>query len=269
MWELRTWNVEQIFEIKLCMVGQYHSRWLFTKTNCSKNLQFKNRSLSCHCWSLTWLSNMVVIDSESWLLLIQNHARHSFQAFAHSHLKLLCWLIGIWAETQLAFHLLLIGLQNLVAIDSESYQTSFPSFCAPPCEVTVLIDWNLSRRPFFWVVEVLTDHWIRSAALHRIQFRTCGFVPMSYFDSETNEWSQDWAKRWALLWSATTSCQFHPNFITHEQKSVVTARYLQSIKTFLTLELSQYLKSGSTFSSSLTLAEVHFLCWKLRGKQIN
>ena len=30
----------------------------------------------------------------------------------------------------------------------------------------------------------------------------------------------------------------------------VTARYLQSIKTFLTVELSQYSKSGSTFSSS-------------------
>ena len=32
-----------------------------------------------------------------------------------------------------------------------------------------------------------------------------------------------------------------------KKKSVVTARYLQSIKTFLTLELSQYRKSGSTF----------------------
>ena len=35
-----------------------------------------------------------------------------------------------------------------------------------------------------------------------------------------------------------------------KKKSVVTARYLQSIKTFLTIELSQYRKSGSMFSSS-------------------
>ena len=38
--------------------------------------------------------------------------------------------------------------------------------------------------------------------------------------------------------------------ISNEKKSVVTAQYLQSIKTFLTLELSRYRKSGSTFSSS-------------------
>ena len=41
--------------------------------------------------------------------------------------------------------------------------------------------------------------------------------------------------------------EFHSPMKT---KSVVTARYLQSIKTFLTVELSQYRKSGSLFSSS-------------------
>ena len=35
-----------------------------------------------------------------------------------------------------------------------------------------------------------------------------------------------------------------------KQKSVVSTRYLQSTKTFLTVEVSQYRKSGSTFSSS-------------------
>ena len=35
---------------------------------------------------------------------------------------------------------------NLVAIDSESFLTSFPSFCAPPSEVAVLFNSNL--RPF-------------------------------------------------------------------------------------------------------------------------
>ena len=42
--------------------------------------------------------------------------------------------------------------------------------------------------------------------------------------------------------------------ISNEKKSVVTAQYLQSIKTFLTLELSRYRKSGSTFSSSEPVA---------------
>ena len=39
------------------------------------------------------------------------------------------------------------------------------------------------------------------------------------------------------------------NFISHEKRcDIVAAWYLQSIKTFLTVELSQYSKSGSTFS---------------------
>ena len=39
-----------------------------------------------------------------------------------------------------------------------------------------------------------------------------------------------------------------------KKNSVVTARYLKSIKTLLTLELSQYRKSNSTFSSSEPVA---------------
>ena len=38
------------------------------------------------------------------------------------------------------------------------------------------------------------------------------------------------------------------NFISHEKKK--TARYLPSIKTFLTLELNHYRKSGRMFPSS-------------------
>ena len=34
-----------------------------------------------------------------WLLSIQNHALHCFQAFASCHLRLLCWSIWIWADS--------------------------------------------------------------------------------------------------------------------------------------------------------------------------
>ena len=96
---------------------------------------------------------------------------------------------------------------------------------------------------------------LRFAALHRIEFRAYCFVPMSYFYSETNEWSQDWAKRWARLWSATTSRQFHRKFhFKKKKKWLVAGLYLQSINTFLTVKLSQYRKSGSTFSSSEPVA---------------
>ena len=146
---------------------------------------------------------------------------------------------------QVAFHLLPIGLQTLVVIDSESRLTSFPCFFTPPSEVSALFNSNLSRHPFLRQVVNL------DLLLCRIRFGTCDFAPMSYFYSETNDSSQDWAKRWALLWSATTSRWFHRNFhFTLKKKWVVAARYLQSIKTFLAVELSQYRKSGSTFSSS-------------------
>ena len=44
-------------------------------------------------------------------------------------------------------HLRRFRLQTLVAIDLESRQTLFPSFCGPPSEVAVLFDRNLGIRP--------------------------------------------------------------------------------------------------------------------------
>ena len=64
-----------------------------------------------------------------------------------------------------------------------------------------------------------------SAALHRIRLGTCEFVVIPYFRSETNDWSKDWGNWWARLWS-------------------------ENIKTFLTVELSQYCHSGCTSSQS-------------------
>ena len=90
-----------------------------------------------------------------------------------------------------------------------------------------------------------TGCWFRSAALHRIRFGTCCFVAMSYFYSETNDWLKDGTKPWAQLWSATTPLKnkFHRKIKSHQKKTwLVTAGYLQSIKTFLTQELSQYHK---------------------------
>ena len=60
---------------------------------------------------------------------------------------ILSTLVNTWLSN-IAFHLRPIWLQTLVAIDSELRLTLFPSFCAPPSEVTALFDSNLSRRPF-------------------------------------------------------------------------------------------------------------------------
>ena len=73
--------------------------------------------------------------------------------------------------------------------------------------VTRLFYSNLSRLPFLGQVINLDLVWCFAKYL----FRTCGFVPMSYFYSETKEWSKDWAKQWALLWLAFLGIQswFH------------------------------------------------------------
>ena len=56
-------------------------------------------------------------------------------------------LVTTWLSN-IAFHLQKIWLQTLVAVDTASCHTSFPSFCTLPSEVAVLFDKNLSRRPF-------------------------------------------------------------------------------------------------------------------------
>ena len=144
-------------------------------------------------------------------------------------------LVSPWLEN-IAFHLRPIWLQTLVMIESESCQTSFPSFFSPPSEVAVLLNWNLSRRPFLG--HRRASGRVRSAPLHRIRFGTCFFcLPQTvfylgkpiessfqlflansfklfsanrfnlfsavpYFYSEINGWSKDWVKRWARLWTS-------------------------------------------------------------------
>ena len=66
---------------------------------------------------------------------------------SNQKLKLvLSTLVTTWLSN-IAFHLLPIWPQTLVAIDSESCQTLFPSFCAPPSEVAVLCYQDLGRHP--------------------------------------------------------------------------------------------------------------------------
>ena len=89
-----------------------------------------------------------------WLQSTQNHARHRFQlpSFCMPPSEVAVLFNSNLSRRrflgQVALHLQPIWLQTLVAIYSESYQTLFPSFCAPPSEVAVMFRSNLSRRPF-------------------------------------------------------------------------------------------------------------------------
>ena len=64
--------------------------------------KFENCSLSCVLVSAYAFQTLHFIcewfGCKLWLLLIQNHARHCFQAVAHLHLKSLCCSVWIWAD---------------------------------------------------------------------------------------------------------------------------------------------------------------------------
>ena len=97
-----------------------------------------------------------------------------------------------------------------------------------------------------------TGRRLRSAALHRILFGTCGFVPMSYFYSETN------ARLGGAMCAALVCNNFWPIpwefYFPMKTKSVVTARYLQSIKLF---SLSNWV------SIARVVASFHQASWSL------
>ena len=120
------------------------------------------------------------------------------------------WFQSTQNHARHCFKLLLATIWSHCAAQFESEQTPFP---------------QTGRR-------------LGSAALHRKWFGTGGFVPMSYFYSETNGSSKDWAKRWALLWSATTSRQLHPKFHLTRKKGQISAKRQKLL----------YCKSGSSSS---------------------
>ena len=100
--KLRNGNFRHISEIKLWLVGQYFSKWLFSEADCSKNLSIKNWSWSIQHKSLHGFQILLFIwgwfGCKFWMYMIQNHSRNCFQAFALHHLKWLCCSIGLWAD---------------------------------------------------------------------------------------------------------------------------------------------------------------------------
>ena len=113
----------------------------------------------------------------------------------------------------IAFRLRLIWMHTLDAIDLKSCQTSFPSFCAPPCEVAVLFNSNLSRRPFLGQVDEVVDLDLLLYTGFDSEYAVL-FLCRIFTQRPMTDRSKDSAKRWALFWSATTSRQleFHRKF---------------------------------------------------------
>ena len=84
---------------------------------------------------------------------------------------------------------------------------------------------------------------------------------MPCFHSETNEWSEDWQKQWNAGWSVATSWEIHLSSEKNRFCCPKFARHFnQPFDSFLTLKLSWYCKSGSTFPSSKLFAACNDLC---------
>ena len=165
--------------------------------------------------------------------------------------------------SNIAFYLQPIGLQTLGVINSEScyclqaFAHSHLKLLTPGltcCAVSL----ESEQTPFSF-----TGHQFRPAVLHWSQLGTGWIVqvPMSYFYSETNEWSKDWVKLWALLWLVTISGKLKWKSIScHWQKITKHQNlFLQAFDSKPTqLRLSQhscyYSKSGNMFSSSEPVA---------------
>ena len=166
-------------------------------------------------------------------------------------------LVTAWLWN-IAFHLQPIWLQTLVAINSELRLTSFPSFCVQPSEVPALFNLNLSRRPFLRQV-VNTDLLQRCFAQDLMVLWFCSYLIFLLRDEWMIERFSE-AMGAAVVGNNISQILWKFHF-TWKKMWLVAAWNLQSIKTLLALDSSQYRKSGSMFSSTEPVAASSDCCW--------
>ena len=119
------------------------------------------------------------------------------------------------------------------------------SFCTQPSQAAVLFNSNLSRCPFLGQVVDLNVLLCTGFNSEHADLLLCPiFTQRSMNDRQIEQSNgQNFDQQQVL-----TNCR--EILIPYEKKWLVTAWNLQIIKTLLTLELSQYFKSGNTFSAN-------------------
>ena len=119
----------------------------------------------------------------------------------------LLWITGL---SNIAFHLQLLWLQTLVAINSESCQRLFPSFCSQPSEVNTLkpllvagfvgsrlLLWQLP--PTLWIHTLACDSWKWAQSMTDKKFDWTWDIEYPLF-TEAVDW--EWLPDDDLWWSA-------------------------------------------------------------------
>ena len=233
-------NLEKIFEFeflltfqKIALVEEVIQTWL--EFACFRIIEIHSgnpeaRFIKMKSWGFNWSPTVV--------------AGHNMLSFS------ILWSAELF-PTHSAFYLLQIWLGILVAINAESYQRLFPSFCMPASELAVLLDWNLSRVPF-----------------HRVPFQEqvvnwdlllCTGFTLAHADSSLFLTFKQRPRNDRKIKQSSEYCfdWFH---FTWEKNQLlwlkISSQKLFSNKTFssLTLELDQNNMSNSTFSSSKPVA---------------
>ena len=102
-----------------------------------------------------------------------------------------------------SIYLLPNWLQTMVAIDSESLLTLFPSFCALT---------SVCICPFLGQVVSLDLLLCTGFNQEPAVLFLCSYALFVLRDQSLIERLSNWAKLCVLLWSVSTSCQFHQNF---------------------------------------------------------
>ena len=132
------------------------------------------------------------------------------------------------AFSQMAFPLPLFWLQSSAAINSEPYQRLLPSFCTPPCEVSIIFNQNMSRHSD---IEQVID-----LQLLLLCTGLCQIQVLLVDQRMTRRLSKEMIAALGLLQVLTKPIDIPFLLALKKQKSVVTVQNLQSIKTLLTLK---------------------------------
>ena len=109
-------------------------------------------------------------------------------------------------------------------------------------------DWNLSRCPFLGQVvdlDLLLCIGFKLEHTYLFQCPIFAQIPM-------NDWKIESSNK-SCIGLQQCLANSSENFISHEKTKLFMAQNLQSIKTFLTLELTQCSKNGSIAQASLSL----------------
>ena len=205
------------------MVGQKQSRWLFTKTNCSKNPQIKNWGLSWKRWwprrgNVTFkyhISSATDLDTNfgcNWFRIIPD--------IVSKHLH-----IALWSSCALRFkyekpcfldrlHFICDSMGCklwLWLIQNHSRHCS--KLLALPFEVALLFDLNLSRCPF--LKQVIYQDLLLCTGFnkeHAVLFLCHMFTQRPMNDGKI-EWSNGGCFGWQQLLANSIKI-----FISHENK---------------------------------------------------